>query len=76
MNLADDLDLSWPAVAGAESYQVRVWDLDTDAEIPCPSGMDCNPTSPMTTHPGAATDGRNYGYRAFAVDACGEASTN
>ena len=28
----DDLELSWPAVAGSESYRVRVWDLEAARE--------------------------------------------
>ena len=71
-----DNDLAWPAVAGADGYHVRVFDLILKLEIPCPPGMDCEPAVPATTHPGGAADGGSYGYRAFAVDPCGEDSAN
>ncbi len=71
-----DLDLAWPAVDGAAAYRLRVWDLTTRTEIACPAGLDCNPAAPTTTHTGGASDGNSYGYRAFAVDACGEESAN
>lgn len=72
----DDLALDWPAVPGAVSYRVRVFDLDTGLEIACPAGLDCSPTLPTTTHAGGAIDGASYGYRAFAVDPCGEDSAD
>ncbi|RMG47000.1 MAG: hypothetical protein D6718_04485 [Acidobacteria bacterium] len=71
-----DIVLDWPPVAGADHYLVRVWDLSTRSEIPCPAGMDCNPPTPHTVHPGAAEDGKHYGYRAYAVDPCGEVSAD
>jgi hypothetical protein len=71
-----DLVLSWPAVAGAGSYLLRVYDLVTKQEIACPAGLDCAPTSPQATHAGAATSALNLGYRVFAVDPCGGVSSN
>jgi hypothetical protein len=71
-----DLALSWPAVPGATSYRLRVYDLATKQEIACPAGLDCAPSSPQATHAGAAIGGGNLGYRAFAVDACGGVSSN
>ncbi|MDH3627711.1 MAG: hypothetical protein OEV00_07080 [Acidobacteriota bacterium] len=70
-----DIDLSWNAVAGADAYLITVYDLDTDLEIPCPAGMDCSPSTATATHVGGVAAG-NLAYRAFAVDACGEASGN
>jgi len=72
----NDLQLSWPAVAGVGGYELRVWDLATKHPVACPAGLDCSPATPSATHAGAAVDLAAYGYRAFAVDACGEASTN
>jgi hypothetical protein len=72
----DDLLLSWPAVPGAVSYVVRVWDLDTRLEVSCPSGLDCAPVAPQATHAGGAVAAANLGYRVFAVDPCGAASAN
>ena len=71
----NDLTLAWPAVAGASSYSLKVFDLDTKLEIACPAGMDCSPAGTTATHPGGASGG-NFGYRAFAVDPCGELSAN
>ena len=71
-----DLVLTWPAVAGAAAYQLRVWDLSTKQEIACPAGLDCAPVSPQATHAGGGSSGANLGYRAFAVDACGGVSSN
>jgi hypothetical protein len=71
-----DLQLSWPAVAGAASYRVRVWDLGTRLEIACPSGLDCHPTGATTTHSGGTTAVSSYGYRVTAVDACGAESAD
>lgn len=71
-----DIDLSWPPVAGAASYHIRVWDLSTGTEIPCPSGLDCHPTAPNATHVGGATDPTSYGYRVTAVDPCGGESSD
>jgi hypothetical protein len=72
----DDLHLTWPAVPGAVSYALRVWDLGTRLEIPCPSGLDCAPAAPQATHIGGAIAAANLGYRVFAVDPCGGASAN
>jgi len=66
-----DLDLSWPAVAGASGYHIRVWDPSTKLEIACPAGLDCHPPSPNVTQFGGATDPVSYGYKVTAVDACG-----
>jgi len=71
-----DLSLAWPAVAGAASYRLRVYDLQARAEIPCPAGLDCTPSGPSAIHAGGAADSNAYGYRAFAVDPCGEASSD
>lgn len=72
----NDIVLSWPAVAGASSYLVKVWNLQTKAEIPCPPGMNCTPASPTTTHFGAGATTAAFGYSAYAVDRCGTASAN
>jgi hypothetical protein len=72
----NDLTLAWPAVAGAAGYLLRVWDLDTDLEIACPAGLDCNPATPSAVHAGAVIDGEGYGYRAYAIDPCGAASVD
>jgi len=74
--LGTDLDLSWPAVGGASGYSIKVWDLDTDLEIACPAGLDCAPATTSTTFSGAGTSTANYGFRVFAVDSCGDASSN
>jgi len=71
-----NLTLAWPAVAGAASYRLRVWNLDTGLEIACPAGLNCQPLVPSATHVGAATTQANYGYRAFAVDPCGVESAD
>lgn len=71
-----DLELSWPAVPGAASYVLRVWDLATRQEIACPPGLDCAPAIPSAIHLGGASGPAAFGYRAFAVDACGGASAN
>jgi hypothetical protein len=70
-----DLELAWPAVSGASGYALRVFDLDSGAEIPCPAGLDCAPASPAATHVDGAAAG-NLGYRAYAVDPCGESSVD
>jgi hypothetical protein len=72
----NDLTLAWPAVAGASSYLLRVFDLDTRQEILCPPGLDCFPSGPSAIHAGGAVAPGNFGYRAFAVDACGGVSSN
>ena len=72
----NDLQLSWPAVTGAAGYELRVWDLATKNQVACPASLDCSPATSSATHAGAAIDLAGYGYRAFAVDACGEASAN
>jgi hypothetical protein len=66
--------LAWPAVSGASAYRIRVWNLATRLEIPCPSGLDCLPTTPGTTHVGGASSATSYGYRVTALDACGAES--
>lgn len=71
-----DIVLTWPAVPGAASYDIRVWDLSTRLEISCPSGLDCHPTSATATHAGAAVSATSYGYRVTAVDPCGAASSD
>jgi len=71
-----DITLAWPAVSGAASYLVRVYDLTTRLEIPCPAGMDCTPEAPQTVHPGAASGQASCGYVVFAVDPCGTPSPN
>jgi hypothetical protein len=71
-----DVALDWPAVAGASSYLVRVWNLDTRAEIACPAGLNCTPSTNHAVHAGALPTGSNYGYRVFAVDPCGAPSGN
>ena len=72
----NDVVLSWPAVVDAGSYLVRVYDLDTGMEVPCPASLDCTPATTTTTHAGALTGGVDCGYRVFAVDPCGEPSAN
>jgi hypothetical protein len=71
-----DLQLAWPAVAGAVSYRLRVFDLDTRQEIPCPPGLDCAPPGPSAIHTGGAVAPGNHAYAAFAVDACGGLSSD
>jgi len=71
-----DVALSWPAVAGASSYRVRVWDLDTRTEVACPATLNCTPTVPSPVHVGGAGGPGSYGYSAYAVDACGAPSSN
>jgi hypothetical protein len=71
-----DLHLTWPAIAGAASYHLRVWNLATKLEIACPLGLDCHPAGPTTTHSGGAADALAYGYRVTAVDACGADSAD
>jgi hypothetical protein len=71
-----DLQLAWPAIAGAASYHIRVWNLATRLEIACPSGLDCHPSGASTTHSGGAADAVGYGYRVTAVDACGGESSD
>ncbi len=70
----NDLQLAWPAVAGATAYRVHVWDLATRLEIACPPGLDCHPIATSTTHAGGAAVAAAYGYRVMAVDACGAES--
>jgi hypothetical protein len=72
----NDLALAWPAVPGAPGYRLRVFDLATKQEIPCPAGLDCSPAQPAAIHNGAATAPQSYGYVALAVDACGATSTD
>jgi hypothetical protein len=69
-----DLALSWPAVAVAIGYRLRVFDLATKQEIPCPAGLDCSPLTPSAIHNGAALTSNSYGYVALAIDPCGAAS--
>jgi len=71
-----DLALSWPAVPGASGYRLRVFDLATKQEIPCPAGLDCSPTTPSAIHNGAAVSPGSYGYVALALDACGATSAD
>lgn len=71
-----DLQLTWPAVAGAAAYHLRVWDLATKLEIACPAGLDCHPAASTTTHAGGAANALGYGYRVTAVDACGADSAD
>ena len=71
-----DVQLAWPAVAGAGSYRIRVWDLATKAEIPCPPGLNCTPSGNSVVHAGGATATTSFGYRIFAVDPCGGVSAN
>ena len=71
-----DLTLSWPAVAGASSYSIEVFDLDTRQPIVCPVGLDCAPVGASTVFSGAATSADNYAFRVFAVDRCGGVSSN
>jgi hypothetical protein len=69
--------LDWPAVAGASSYLLRVWNLDTRTEIPCPAAeLNCTPATNHAVHTGALATPGNYGYRVFAVDPCGAPSGN
>jgi hypothetical protein len=71
-----DIALSWPAVPGAAGYRLRVFDLQTKQEIPCPAGLDCSPISPSAIHNGAALTSNGYGYVALAIDPCGAASVD
>ena len=71
-----NLQLTWPAVAGAASYRIRVHDLATRAEIPCPAGLGCAPVGASAVHAGGAATAQGYGYTVYAVDPCGEASSN
>jgi hypothetical protein len=71
-----DLILSWPAVAGASSYSIRVFDLATRLEVACPPGLDCAPAGTSTTFSSGAMGATGHGFRVFAVDGCGAASTN
>jgi len=71
-----DLDLSWPAVAGASGYSIKVYDLGTGLEVACPAGLDCSPVGTTTTFSSGVTAGVNHGFRVFAVDGCGDPSTN
>jgi len=71
-----DLALAWPAVPGASGYRLRVFDLATKQEIPCPAGLDCSPITPSAIHNGGAVAPQSFGYVALAVDACGAASNN
>ncbi|HZM69517.1 MAG TPA: hypothetical protein VFB95_04025 [Candidatus Cryosericum sp.] len=72
----NDVVLSWPAVPGASSYRLRVWDLETRQEIPCPTGLDCAPVSPAALHAGGRTASQSFAYRVFAVDTCGGVSAD
>ncbi|NIM63598.1 MAG: hypothetical protein GTO30_18720, partial [Acidobacteria bacterium] len=71
-----DLDLSWPAVSGASGYSIEVFDLDTDATVACPAGLDCSPAAPSTTFSGGASSSTRFGFRVFAIDSCGDPSLN
>jgi len=71
-----DLQLTWPAVAGAAGYHIRVWNPATKLEIACPAGLDCHPIGATTLHAGAGTDASGYAYRVTAVDACGAESSD
>ena len=71
-----DLELSWPARDGAVAYRLRVWDLATGVEIPCPAELDCAPTTNAATHVGGAEALVSFGYEVQAVDACGANSRN
>jgi hypothetical protein len=71
-----NLQLAWPAVPGAASYRLRVWNLATRTEIACPAGLNCSPSGTSATHVGAGTSAAGYGYRAFAVDPCGAVSAD
>jgi len=71
-----DLQLAWPAVAGAASYRIRVFDLATKLEIPCPSGLNCTPAANSAVHAGGVAAPTSLGYRVLAVDPCGEVSVN
>jgi hypothetical protein len=71
-----DLQLTWPAIAGAASYHIRAWNLATKLEIACPAGLNCQPTGSTTVHAGAGSDALGYGYRVTAVDACGTESAD
>lgn len=71
-----NLVLAWPAVAGAASYHLRVFNLDTKSEIACPVGLNCNPVSNTATHTGAGTGSARYGYLVTATDPCGAASAD
>ena len=74
--LGADLDLSWPAVSGASGYSIQVFDLATDLEVACPAGLDCAPATTSTTFSGGAASAADYGFRVFAIDGCGDASSN
>jgi len=71
-----DLQLTWPAVAGASAYRLHVFNLATRLEIACPAGLNCQPTSSAATHAGGAASGVGYGYRVTAMDACGTESAD
>jgi len=71
-----DLALAWPAVPGAQGYRLRVFDLATKQEIPCPAGLDCSPVTPSAIHNGAALTSNSYGYVALAIDPCGATSAD
>ena len=72
----NDLALAWPAVPGASGYRLRVFDLATKQEVPCPAGLDCSPATPSAIHNGAVLAPQSYGYVALAADACGAASND
>ncbi len=71
-----DIQLAWPAVAGAAAYHVHVFDLATHAEVACPSGLNCLPSTPYATHAGGAVAATDFGYRVTAVDACAAESAD
>ncbi len=71
-----DLQLAWPAVAGAAAYRIRVFDLATRLELACPAGLNCQPTASSTTHTGGAASTTGYGYLVTAMDACGAESAD
>jgi len=71
-----DLQLTWPAVSGAAGYHIRVWDLGTRLELPCPPGLDCHPVAATVTQSGGATSATSFGYEVTAVDPCGAESAD
>ena len=71
-----DLGLSWPAVSGANGYTIEVFDLATDLPVACPAGLDCAPAISSATFSGGASSAARHGFRVFAIDGCGDASSN
>ncbi len=72
----NDLDLAWPPVGGASGYSIQVFDLSTGLPIACPAGLDCAPATTTTTFGGGASTAALHGFRVFAVDSCGDPSSN